>query len=215
MSSSSHPALDAVDEFIKVGSEIADIPILAEPDYRSAAEDLYQIAKKLLAANETMARWLNRFLHFDFHNSEARTQFLDLVEQYRTAKTGGGLRQMKFNCGDIMSIYDSTIQPRIDDMYPDDIDSKRRARSAFEALGTSDIDMVAFIYDTVIGGIDRFLSDAEQAVDRSDLNSAEERRLTFKIESSELSERLERLGSGLSDLMLRYARLAQRRVTVD
>lgn len=74
--------------------------------------------------------------------------------------------------------------------------------------------MVAFIYDTVVGGIDEFVQDAEQHVNRSDLNSAEARRLEFKVASAELSERLERLASGLADLVLQYARLAGRPVTV-
>lgn len=90
-----------------------------------------------------------------------------------------------------------------------------RAREAFEKLGDADQELVNFIYQTVLEGIDRFLSDAEVAVDRSDHNEAERRRLSFKAESAVLSERLERLGGGLSELILRYAQLARRPVTLD
>jgi hypothetical protein len=63
MVTSSYPALDSVDRFIRVAGDMAKLPILAMPQYRTAAYDLYQIAQKLLAANEVMARWLNRFLY--------------------------------------------------------------------------------------------------------------------------------------------------------
>jgi hypothetical protein len=61
MSSNSQSALDSVDRFISVAAEIAQLPILGFPEYRAAAEDLYQIANKLLDANENMARWLFAF----------------------------------------------------------------------------------------------------------------------------------------------------------
>jgi hypothetical protein len=60
----------------------------------------------------------------------------------------------------------------------------------------------------------RFVADAEHDVDRSQFNAAEARRLAFKVESAELSQHVESLGAELSDLILRYARLAQRPVTL-
>ena len=54
-------ALDSIDRFIGV-AKIANHPILSMPEYRAASNDLYQIAQKLLIANENMSRWLNRFL---------------------------------------------------------------------------------------------------------------------------------------------------------
>ena len=51
-------------------------------------------------------------------------------------------------------------------------------------------------------------------IDGSDLNGAEKRRLV-KVASARLSERLERFESGLSDLVLRYARLANRPVMLS
>ena len=207
-------ALDSVDRFISVGGEIAKVPILAKPQYRPAAEDLYEIAQKLLVSNENMARWLNRFLQFDFRGPDARGRFLALVKDYRTTKAGPGFRNMKFNCGDIGLLYQRNIAKEMDTMFPQDPQAASEAERAFNGLSNADDDMVAFIYDTVVGEIDRFVSAAEQDVDRSDLNAAEARRLQFKVASAELSERLERLGSGLSDLVLQYARLAERPVTL-
>lgn len=214
MNGGSHQALDSVDEFILVAKGITTLPILAHQEYREAAESLYQITQKVLLANENLARWLNRFLQFDFRVPGARGLFLALIGEYRTARSGGELRAMKFNCGEVRWIYDNKIAPRIGDLYPHDSRLGDQARLTFEALGNADDDMVAFIYDTVIGGIDAFLHDAEPAVDRSDLNSAEAKRLSFKVASAEMSERLERLAGGLSDLVLEYARLAQRPVTL-
>lgn len=214
MSSHSQVALDSVDRFINVATEIAKLPILGLQHYKAAAEDLYQIAQKLLVANENMARWLNRFLYFDFRATDARERFLVLVQDYRTTKVGSGFRGMKFSCGDLSTIYSRNIEGKLDDMFPQDESTREEARWAFFDLGNADVDMVAFIYDTVISSIDEFIGDVEHHVDQSDLNSAEARRLAFKVASASLSERLEQFGGGLSDLVLQYARLAERRVTL-
>jgi hypothetical protein len=100
-------------------------------------------------------------------------------------------------------------------MYPHESDLAEEIRRVFTDLGNADLDMVAFIYDTVVGGIDNFVRDVEEDVDRADLNGAETRRLQFKVDSAALSERLERFASGLSDLVLRYAGLAGRPVTLS
>jgi hypothetical protein len=214
MMPSSQPELDSIDRFISVGAEMAKVPILANPQYRAAADDLYQIARRLLDANENMARWLNRFLLFDFRDSNARAHFFDLVTDYRSTKAGGGFRDMKFSCGDIYFIYQRNIADKIAGIFPHDREAVEETKRAFTALGDSDADMVAFIWGTVVTGIDGFIRDAEYCVDRSDLNGAEERRLAFKVASAQLSERLERFESGLSDLVLQYARLANRPVTL-
>src|ERR1700751_4218309 len=119
MMPSSHPALDSVDRFIRVAGDMAKLPILAMPQYRAAAHDLYQMAQRLLTANEAMARWLNRFLLFDFRDQNARSQFLKLVEDYRTTKAGPGFRDMKFSCGDIYTIYARNIATKIKDIFPE------------------------------------------------------------------------------------------------
>ena len=205
-------ALDTVDRFIGAGRELARQQVLAQPRYAAAVGHLIEVIQILLAANENMARWLTRFTYFDFRGEDARAGFLSLVGEYSTAKSGADLRQMKWPCGEIRFIYDTHIRPDLTDMFvqtelaPDDLDA------AFRGLGDADDDMVAFIYDTVVGGIDEFLGVAEPAVDASDLDTAEQARLEFKVRARQLSERLERLGGGLADLVLDYARLAGRSV---
>ncbi len=120
-------ALDSIDRFIGV-AEIANLPILSMPEYRAAANDLYQIAQKLLIANENMSRWLNRFLYFDFRAPDARAQFLNLVQDYRTTKAGRGFRDMKFSCGDIFIIYQQNIEGKIVEMFPQDDRAANEAR---------------------------------------------------------------------------------------
>src|SRR5438034_8112757 len=112
-STDSQRALETIDRFIKVAGEIAELPILREPEFRAAADALYRIAQLLLQANENLARWLHLFLQFNFHGDDARQRFLDLVGRYRTAKAGGELREMKFRCGDILMIYDEHVAGRM------------------------------------------------------------------------------------------------------
>jgi hypothetical protein len=207
-------ALDSIDRFIVVGGEMAKSPILMRPENVEAADDLYEIAQTLLTSNENMARWLNRFLQFDFRSPTARTDFLQLVAEYRTTKSGQGFHAMKFPCGEIFDIYERRVAASIDQVFPNDQLAQQDAKSAFDELGNADNDMVAFIYEGVIGDIDAFLQIAEPAVDRSDLNGAEAGRLEFKVASADLSERLERLAGGLASLVLQYARLAKRSVTL-
>lgn len=208
-------ALGRVDRFVAVGRDLARQPMLARPTYAVALEHLVEVVQMLLDANENMARWLGRFTQFDFGGDGARSRFLDLVARYRTAKSGPELREMKWPCGDIRQIYDTQIRPGITDVFvqaeapQDQVD---RLDAAFRGLGDADEDMVAFIYETVVGGIDEFLEQAEPVVDRDDLDAAEQARLRFKVGARDLSAHLDQLGGGLADLLLDFARVAGRPV---
>jgi hypothetical protein len=205
-------ALDTVGRFIGVGQELANQEILSESRYSGALEHLIEVIQILLSANENMSRWLNKFAQFDFRAHDARARFLSLVAEYGTAKSGAELRQMKWPCGEIRYIYDTQIRPGIADMFVQTEVTPEQLDAAFTGLGDADDDMVAFIYETVVGGIDDFLETAEPAVDASDFDTAERARLEFKVHARQLSERLERLGGGLADLVLAYTRLAGRPV---
>lgn len=207
-------ALDTVDRFIDVGRKLAKQETLATSKYANALERLIEVIQMLLTANENMARWLNRFTQFDFRRKASRKRFLRLAAKYRTAKSGTELRQMKWPCGDIRHLYDTEIRPDMTDMFVQAEKIPEELDDAFAGLGDADEDMVAFIYDTVVGGIDDFLKRAEPAVDAGDFDAAEKARLEFKVHAQELSERLERLGGGLADLVLDYSRLAGRPVVV-
>ncbi|MFI7642294.1 hypothetical protein [Nonomuraea sp. NPDC049400] len=206
--------LDSIDRFIGIARDIANNPVLAMPQHRAMAEDLYQIANKLLIANENMVRWLNRFLYFDFRDADARAKFLELIQDYRGARAGSVFHNMKWNCGDIWLIYQRHIAGNIDAMFQEDRQSAEEAKHAFDDLSNADEGMVTFIYNTVVGNIEGFIHDAEHHIDRSDVNLAETRRLAFKVASAELSKRLERFAGELADLVLQYARLAERPVTL-
>jgi hypothetical protein len=205
-------ALDKVDDFITVGARMADLPIMREPDLRSVADALGTIAEKLLRANENMAGWLYGFAQFDFRQPNARGEFGKLVGEYKKAKAGGRLRAMKFHCGEIRILYDAEIADKLGALFPGEPTAMRETADAFRALGNADDDMVALIYNTVVAGIDEFIGTAENYVDHGEIPFAEGERLRFRVASGSLSERLERLATGLSDLALRYAVLAHRPV---
>lgn len=207
-------ALDSIDHFIKHATRIAKLPILSEPEYRPAAQDLLEIAQKLMVSNENMARWLNDFLQFDFNPSEAGGAFRKLVAEFRTTKAGPGFHEMKFRCGDIWTIYHRNIDSKLPELFPNDDAAADAVRHALGELSNADDDLVAFIYDTVIGGIDHFVDTAENRLDQGDINGAEAARLQFKADSRNLSTRLVSFAGGLADLVLVYSRLAGRPVTL-
>ena len=188
---------------------------MTAPRYTHAAQGLADVVRLLLDANENMARWLNQFTYFDLRAENARTRFLDLAAEYNTAKAGPRLREMKWPCGDIRRIYKQHIRPSMSDLLVQTESVSVRLDKAFSELGTADDDMVAFIYDTVVGGIDRFLREAEPAVDAGDIDTAERARLEFKVRARQLSERLERLSGGLAELRLQYSSLAGIAVTLS
>jgi hypothetical protein len=74
--------------------------------------------------------------------------------------------------------------------------------------------MVAFIYDTVVGGIDGFVGEAESGLDRGHINAAEAARLKFNVDTRHLSVRLVDFAGGLANLVVTYADLAKRPVTL-
>ena len=207
-------ALDRIDRFIQVASSIARLPLLQKAEYRPAAEDLYLIAQKLLVSNENMARWLNLFLQFDFRQADARGQFMNLAGSYATAKSGQAFHDMKFNCGDSGMIYYRNIDAKVPQMYAEDRKAADAARVAFADLSNADNDMVAFIYDTVVSGIDGLVDRTEAHLENSDVNAAEAERLRFKVDTRDLSARLIRFANELSDLVLTFAGLARRPVTL-
>jgi hypothetical protein len=205
-------ALDSVDHFIKVASDISKVRLLTDPQYKEEiAGSLYEICQRLLDANGNMVRWLNRFLFFDFHGKNSSERFGDLAREYNDAKATSELHEMKFRCGDIRIIYERDIKGRTDDLFAGDQAAGDEARDAFTELGRADNSMVQFIHDEIVDNIDAFIEDVQHA---HNLNLAERRRLVFNVTSSDLSKRLVRFATELSDLVLQYATIAGRPVTL-
>lgn len=48
--------MDSINQFVSIAKVIAKLPALILPQYKQAAEDLYEICKKILKANEALAR---------------------------------------------------------------------------------------------------------------------------------------------------------------
>ena len=213
VTSSSHLGLDTIDRFVTVANEIAAMPVLRSPGFTQTAGALYDISRKLLIANENLARWLNRFLYFDFQDDGAGRRFRKTVRKYRNAKAAGKLREMKFRCGDIRIIYDKDIGHRLPEMYPDE-QAQESTAIAFSELYSADIDMVNLIYNDVVAGIERFCAEAGDFVDHSKFNEAEALRLEYKVSSADLSQHVERLADRLSDLVLKFAQVTGRPVSL-
>lgn len=208
----SQDALDSIDRFIAVAGDMAHGSLLARPEHKASAEDLYQISQRLQVSNENMARWLSEFLYFDFRAADAQQRFLALTKAYETTKKGPGFHSMKFPCGEIRQIYEQNIEGRIDEFFGGDTAAAQDARDSFTELGDLDDDMVAFIHEEVIRMIDGFVTDVEH--DPSNLSRAEVLRLKLRVAAAPLSARLDRFASELAEMVVQFAALAGRKVTL-
>src|SRR5208283_5614050 len=200
-------ALDTLSQFVALAKDIAKLPALVLPQYRSAALDLYKICQRLLEANENLSRWLFNFLYFDFRHPDARTRFLDLVRDYKSMKAGPKFRQLKFSCGDISQIYYRDVESKLGKWFSDP-HKLEEAQGIFLALTNADAQMVAFTFDSVIGALDEFVKNAESCVDTGAVDKAEELRLQFKVDSQGFAVYLEQFGNDLSELVLLFAQTA-------
>jgi hypothetical protein len=70
---------------------------------------------------------------------------------------------MKFNCGDIHSIWH---HGNLNDVLPKDQSARAKAVDSFTRLGNADFNMVDFIYEIIVGNIDKFVGDPEHDIDR-------------------------------------------------
>ena len=206
--------LDFLDKFIRIAKDVAKLRVLLLPQYRAAASALYEICKRLLDANENLARWLYRFLYFNFAHPDAKVQFLQLVADYRTMKTGQEFHELKFRCGDIAGIYYQEIASKIGSWFK----SNRKlqdAETAFQSLSMADADMVNFVYDTLILKLDAFVAEAETLIDSGRADEAEASRLAFKAEFRPITEKLERFSGLLSELVIEFAAIAKQPITLS
>jgi hypothetical protein len=212
MSSPASQPLDAIDKFIGLARELANLPDMATPKYAPAAMDLHEISRKLSRANSNMARLLNGFLYFDFLAEDARSSFLALVKDYRDLKASDRFHELKYSCGDIALIYGRHIEGSLGGWFGRP-EKKDEAADIFEELGSADADMVAFLHGQLTDTLDGFVAETERLVRGGRFDEAEAAQLRLNVKCAELSEKIERFSSGLSDLVLRFANLAGRRAT--
>lgn len=203
-----------VDAFIGLAKEIAKMAKMALPQYQTCARDLYLISQKILDANENTLRWFNEFRYFNFKDSDSAIKFTNKVMEYKTLKGGGKFQQLKYSCADIGSIYHRDISNKLLSFFSDH-SKQEDAQGIFERLSQADGEMVAFVVNEVFGKLDKFVDSAESAVDNSNLDEAERRRMEFKRETSDIVRLLEEANDELTELVIKFASLARIPITIS
>lgn len=206
-------AIAIIDKFITLGKELAKIPAMVLPQYQSAAADLYGICQRILKANENLTRWLHRFRYFDFGSPSPRSEFLVVINDYNTMKNGPEFQQLKFSCNDIANLYYREISSKIGSWFSGR-HKREEAEGIFNSLADTDQDMVAFIYDKVLGKLEHFITSLEQEVDSGNLDEAERQRLEFKSETKEIVQQIEKFSDDLSELVISFANIAKIPITL-
>ncbi|GAA4410492.1 hypothetical protein GCM10023187_35160 [Nibrella viscosa] len=201
-----------LNEFISLGKELSKLPIL--PKYKQCAVDLYSICKRILDANENTAKWINQFLYFDFRSKTARTDFLQVIKEYKNMKSGQERQQLKFNCADIENIYQKNLENKIGQWFVKDQSKLLQAQKIFKDLSHSDADMVQFVEENILQQLDKVVSKMEKATDAGDLNKAESARIQCKKDLRPVSELIELFNKEFTDLVIEFAKIAKIPITL-
>ena len=172
------------------------------PDVHGAANDFERIARSLLQANESLVRWIYKFRDFDVTAPNSEGEFRALAAEYRALKAGGNWRQMKFDCREIETIYNTNVRGRMREFFA--ADKVGAAMEAFEKLSTADGSLVEFIHEEVFQSLDRVCDEMEDGFDRNDLDRADSARLRFKRREKEMVSRLSSIGEDLVDIILQF-----------
>lgn len=205
--------MNSVDQFVSTAKVIAKLPALILPQYKQAAEDLYEICKKILKANEALSRWLQNFRYFDFTITNSNSKFLDLVKEYKIMKTSTEFQNLKFHCSDIEIIYFGNIESGIKKWFSKET-KKEEVQGIFKRLSQADGEMVKFVFDGIVKEIDYFIDVVEDLVQNNDIDYAEEQRLLFKSDTAKATEKMEEFSNDLANLVIQYARIANKAITV-
>ena len=200
--------LELIEQFISLGRELAKLPALVLPQYQPAAADLFEICQKILTANENSARWLNHFRYFDFRHPEARSNFLAAVKEYRSLRAGPGFQQLKFSCGDIRQVYYRNISSKLGGWFSNP-HKLEEAEGIFAKLTDSDLEMVAFLEEHILGKLDNHLQLIDSKIDSGFIDEAEKLRLELKTDTAEVVQFIEKFGDALSELVLEFATIAR------
>jgi uncharacterized protein YwgA len=128
-------------------------------------------------------------------------------------KSGPEFQRLKFSCHDIGNIYSQHISSKIADWFIKK-QKKEEVEGIFASLTDADRGMVAFTYDEVVKQIDHFIESIEKHVNAGAFNDAEEERLKFKVESKDITDALVKFNGELSDLVIKFAKIARVPVTI-
>jgi hypothetical protein len=200
--------LELIEQFISIGKELAKLPALILPQYQPAAADLFEICKKILTANENMAKWLHRFRYFDFKHPDARSNFLAAVQEYRSLRAGPQVQQLKFSCGDISQVYYRNISSKLGGWFSSPYKLKE-AEDVFVKLTDSDLEMVDFLQEHILKKLNNYLDQVEPVIDVGNMENAEKLRLELKLDTGEVVQYLEKFSDGLSELVLNFSKIAR------
>lgn len=128
-------------------------------------------------------------------------------------KTSMEFQNLKFHCSDIEIIYIGNIESGIKKWFSKET-KKEEVQGIFRRLSQADGEMVKFVFDGIIKEVDFFIDGVENIVQNNKMDDAEEQRLIFKSDTAKATEKMEEFSNDLSDLVIQYARIAKKAITV-
>ncbi len=204
------PGLDYADSALGMLENLigllAPLKTAAVPNPRAAASELGVVCKKLLDANESVTRWINKFRDFDLSKPTAISDFAAIAGDYRALRTGSGYQSLKFDCHEIDVIYRQHLGGKLRSLFFGN--RLIEAQAIFEQLSAADGSFVGYIHEVIFEYLNDICDSMESALDSGDLEAADKARLEFKVQTRTIYKKLEEIGVSLADLVLLFKKMA-------
>ena len=180
----------------------------ALPQYGDCAKGLYEIAMILRHSVWNVTRTYNDFLYFSLEGSHALDELQALCRPFVERIASQIAADMKFNCGEIDSIYRTHCDRTLQSIYAKVVRSSRRKQMqrALQKMKHHDAEMIRLLVTAVIEPIAAF---SRQILKTKDVREAKRlhAKLVRKIEGK--AEKVEQILNDLDEAVRTFANLAR------
>jgi hypothetical protein len=198
--------------FSDLGSDIASLARSARkaalPQYAECARGLYEIATIVRHCMWNVTKTSNDFIYFSFEKSRALEEIQRMCRPFIEQNASQIASELKFNCGEIDSIYMTHCDRLLQSIYAKVVKSARRQKmqKALQQMKHHDAEMIGFLVTSVIMPIATF---SREVLKTRDLQEAKRlhTNLVSQIENS--AEKAEQILDRLDEAVRSFANLAK------
>lgn len=172
------------------------------PNYKETSKDLQEVLERIISANEKLLKWIYKFTDFDFEQENAKKVYHEFYHSYQAIKQGKRYYELKFNCAEIDSIYNSRIKGKLGNFFAGH--KLKKAEKIFHDLSVADAHMVNYLLTTVFDGLDGSTSIIKGHIDNGEMEKAETEKLRLKSRMNPTISELQKINSEMTNLILTF-----------